>query len=1205
MAPGLFERLVTANTTFVTCRTSLEAGASLSNASAPAAEAPAAEAAGQGGSSSSPGSCEIGFTLDSSKVPVLCNATGCAMSAGSADVQCADVKCGCEGGACPAGLIGGMVSGVNGAASLRCASSGACSIALNGLPVESIDVQCSAGECLVPTTATLSNTTGSSGSVAHLSVNPFIAAIPIMLLFSLLVCITAYATVNRRFWRPCHGDMAELEALAAGASNGAGPRARVGVLTFQALGVSVPMNPRLVARKQAALRCKVLRRTATSHVLHRHPEDSGLGSLLRAAKQRLGVDTSEDLEVPAALRERGEEDEVDAALRALSPRHGAEEAEAAAHYVAALHLAPGEAGRWTVLGGISGQLRCGGLVGVLGPSGCGKTSLLGSLAGAATELGSAAAVTGSILVDGRPRSRTDVAYVPQSDVLIPSLTVQESLRYSALLRLPASSSPTEISLRIDLALDELGLRHVADSQVGGSGRIRGISGGERRRVTIGMELVTDPAILVLDEPSSGLDSFTALNLMRTLRQVAASGRIVVASLHQPSHDMFFSLDAALLMAHGRLLYQGPPGDAAAWFAARGMPAPPGAALAEHLLAVASDPVSIQTLLHIGDVLNVASQEPSTQSAASLAYASGTVVNPLALAALDTPTSSDGSPESSAGGAASPASESPVTVAAKAGHAASSSPPDSLELSAPPPGAPARPAARAPAPAARRPGFSRQLAVMTWRTGVDILRNPTLLRLHLGIGLLMGLATGAVFWQLDSSNVGVQNRMGGTFFALAFLAFTSITTVDLLILERAVVVREVRGGYYRAAAYLLSKLTLDGVFLRALPALLYYCCFYYMAGFRGGAAYQATYAFCLLTFSCTIGALSMAVTVVSNTAGEASFGMNFIILFSIMFTGFLVNVNSIPTWLRWIHYLSIFFYAFEAMITNEMTGRTFSFQASGYGELTGIVGNTYLETLGFDPSATTRDIGVLVGFYGAFVLLSHTPDEHAASIMSLVAGSALVAGMVYNHLQTRSPAPTLQLSYAGAGFMAPRMQLAEIQLLQSCACTLVERATSEAPAAARMVEPAGAAAAAYAGQKTLDHGRWTRGKVDAVRLAYQRRIQAIWMSCERAVVERKEETPENVRSSEERRPLLNELAQGERTLFARQLSLVPRSVCTGQLVLWLLAGCRRALLALESARSRAREAVLPREAAWPGVARLGSALARPAVAAARASLAGGE
>lgn len=269
-----------------------------------------------------------------------------------------------------------------------------------------------------------------------------------------------------------------------------------------------------------------------------------------------------------------------------------------------------------------------------------------------------------------------------------------------------------------------------------------------------------------------------------------------------------------------------------------------------------------------------------------------MVNPLALAALDTPTSSDGSPESSAGGAASPASESPVTVvkgrqggakSAKAGHAASSSPPDSLELRATAWG-PGAAGGAAPAPAARRPGFSRQLAVMTWRTGVDILRNPTLLRLHLGVGLLMGLATGAVFWQLDSSNVGVQNRMGGTFFALAFLAFTSITTVDLLILERAVVVREVRGGYYRAAAYLLSKLTLDGVFLRALPALLYYCCFYYMAGFRGGAAYQATYAFCLLTFSCTIGALSMAVTVVSNTAGEASFGMNFIILFSIMFTG---------------------------------------------------------------------------------------------------------------------------------------------------------------------------------------------------------------------------------------------------------------------------------------------------------------------------------
>lgn len=109
---------------------------------------------------------------------------------------------------------------------------------------------------------------------------------------------------------------------------------------------------------------------------------------------------------------------------------------------------------------------------------------------------------------------------------------------------------------------------------------------------------------------------------------------------------------------------------------------------------------------------------------------------------------------------------------------------------------------------RLPGFSRQLAVMFWRTWTDIIRNPTLLRLHVGMAALMGVTTGLVFWQLEPNNVGVQNRMGGTFFALAFLGFTSLTTVDLLINERAVAVREVRGGYYKPTTYLMAKLALD-------------------------------------------------------------------------------------------------------------------------------------------------------------------------------------------------------------------------------------------------------------------------------------------------------------------------------------------------------------------------------------------------------------
>lgn len=111
--------------------------------------------------------------------------------------------------------------------------------------------------------------------------------------------------------------------------------------------------------------------------------------------------------------------------------------------------------------------------------------------------------------------------MPQDDVLLPTLTVAESLHYMALLRLPATLTPDQVQARVWGVIRELGLEHVAGARVGGSlAGGRGISGGERRRTTIGMELVSDPAVLVLDEPTSGLDSFAALNLMCTLKSVS-------------------------------------------------------------------------------------------------------------------------------------------------------------------------------------------------------------------------------------------------------------------------------------------------------------------------------------------------------------------------------------------------------------------------------------------------------------------------------------------------------------------------------------------------------------------------------------------------------------------------------------------------------------------------------------------------------------
>lgn len=379
--------------------------------------------------------------------------------------------------------------------------------------------------------------------------------------------------------------------------------------------------------------------------------------------------------------------------------------------------------------------------------------------------------------------------------------------------------------------------------------------------------------------------------MRSLRQVAAGGRVVIASLHQPSKDMFFALDQVILMGHGRILFIGRPEEAEGALAAAGVPCPPGTAIAEHMLKVASSP---------GDIMTMLTSKPKATGVTPVAEGLPVVVPARPPSAGREPSYSEASSPSVGTESLSPE----VGGIAEEKHGDGVAPPDGASQQS------------------ARPGFARQLAVMFWRTWIDIIRNPILLALHVCISVFVGVIVGAIFFNLSEDSIGVQNRMGGTFFALAFLAFTSLTTVDLLMNERSVVMREVRSGYYRPTTYLLSKLALDGMLLRLLPAILFWLPFYYMAGFRTGSAYAATNLFTLISFNCAVGALSMAVTVATNTAGQASFLMNFILLFSLAFTGFLVNVTSIPVVLRWIHYLSVFYYAFEAMLTTELNGAKF-------------------------------------------------------------------------------------------------------------------------------------------------------------------------------------------------------------------------------------------------------------------------------------------
>ena len=793
-----------------------------------------------------------------------------------------------------------------------------------------------------------------------------VAAIPTILLTAVVGFVGVYAWMFRDYWNTVAGSgpnpgFADMTS-----------RTAVQALEFRDLTVMVPMSEAAASRKKSALRAKALVRHGTMHTLHHKP--TLVHKLTKGAAARLGLKTSDDLEF-----------DFNSVQRSLS-----DEETKAADFVSSLH--DGDVGKWCVLKDCSGKAIAGELVGVLGPSGCGKTTLLGALAGSAIDLGTTSTLTGTVLIDGKPRRGHDVAYVPQSDNLIPTLTVQECVRYSALLRLPRDTPPGEINARIESVLGELGLRHVSDSKVGGCGRIRGISGGERRRVTIAMELVTDPSIIVLDEPTSGLDSFTAQNLLRSLRFVASGGRVVIASLHQPSQDMFYALDRVILMGHGRMLFAGRPEEAQGSLAAAGMPCPAGTAIAEHLLKVASSPSDVMMVLQSqklkldstadsnspNEMTDLEVRTPSTVlNETNVVVEGDDDMETYKLSLLQHESTIND--ESQARDVLPQKLEAGDSVLDDHQHVGYTVEADTIQrkesaqvtqlLSERSTGAEFSFAQATPTP-----GFARQLVVMFWRTGTDIMRNPTLLLLHVSVATVVGVLIGAIFFQLDDDSIGVQNRMGGTFFALAFLAFTSLTTVDLLMNERAVAVREVRSGFYSPSAYLLAKLALDGMLLRVIPAILFWIPFYYMAGFQTSAPHAATYAFTLQAFNCAIGALSIAVTVASSTAGQSSFIMNFVLLFSLAFTGFLVNVNSIPSVLRWIHYLSAFYYAFEAMMTTELNGQLFTvlYQAGPDApvlEIPDITGETFLSSLGFDTSRTTVDIGILVSMYIGFALLA--------------------------------------------------------------------------------------------------------------------------------------------------------------------------------------------------------------------------------------------
>lgn len=587
-----------------------------------------------------------------------------------------------------------------------------------------------------------------------------------------------------------------------------------------------------------------------------------------------------------------------------------------------------------LLKGVSGRALRFQLMAIIGPSGSGKSTLLSVLAG--EDLGERVTVCGHVMLDDEPRGaifRRLVAFVPQDDHLLPHLTVRESVTYSARLRLPWYTTRTEATVRVERALEELGLLHVANTMVGQAGARRGVSGGERRRVTIGMELVTEPRVLLLDEPTSGLDSFIAAQVMGTLRSLADAGRIVVASVHQPSSKVFASLDAVLLVVGGRAVWCGAGQHAADTVARAGFPCLLGTNIAEHLLEIASSP----------------RQFSSFEKALSPSEAG------------------EGSRRTSPEYGSEPAADGAVSFS-------------QLQPLA-------------------RDEYSRsplnEGAVLLWRTAAIAVRSPSQALVHVVVGVVMGVLLGVLYLDVPDDLAGFQNRMGAFFFSLTFFGLSSLSCIDLFMGERVVYQREVKGAYYGALAYFVPKVVLDFALLRAGPVALYLVVLYPLMGLKAGVAPFFVALATLVLFVGAASALNMCASMVAPSVSLANLLATSTHMLMLLYGGFLVNISSIPLALRWIRWLSPYYYAFEVLLCNEMSGdREFIFNAEVDGDLVEVPvrGQVYLDTLDMHPSSIGHDVSALgvmycalVGLAFALLVMVRTPRTAARPVGAAAAG----------------------------------------------------------------------------------------------------------------------------------------------------------------------------------------------------------------------------
>ncbi|XP_019056036.1 PREDICTED: ABC transporter G family member 15-like [Nelumbo nucifera] len=533
-----------------------------------------------------------------------------------------------------------------------------------------------------------------------------------------------------------------------------------------------------------------------------------------------------------------------------------------------------------LLQGLCGYAEPGRIMAIMGPSGSGKSSLLDSLSG---RLSGNTIMTGNVLINGR-KKRLDyglVAYVTQEDVLLGTLTVRETISYSAHLRLPSALSKEEIDQVVEDTIMEMGLQDCADKLIG-NWHLRGISGGEKKRVSIALEILTRPRLLFLDEPTTGLDSAAAFFVIQTLRTAALDGRTVICSIHQPSSEVFDLFDDLFLLSSGEAVYFGDAKKAVQFFAEAGFPCPSRRSPSDHFLRcinrdfdivhdtlmgsqkirqfeVSSDPLMNMTASRIKEIL--------VQKYKTSEYATNTRKRIRELSNVEG-----------------------VTVGSNRGSEAT---------------------------------WWKQLTTLTRRSFVNMCRDIGYYWLRIIIYIVVSLCVGTIYFDVGTSYSAILARGACIAFVSGFMTFMSIGSFPSFTEEMKVFYRERLNGHYGNAVFIVSNFVSSFPFMVSVAAASGTITYYMVKLHPGFSRYIY---FCCVLFVCNSvveSCMMVVAALVPNFLMGIITGAG-IIGIMMMTSGFFRLLPDLPRafWRYPISYISYGSWAFQGVCKNDLLGLEF-------------------------------------------------------------------------------------------------------------------------------------------------------------------------------------------------------------------------------------------------------------------------------------------